>query len=237
MAGRFERTYGKLYRYALAFINPVKKRVMRTEANIHKYINRRAVDILKNDGYRDAYSFFMDHMVELNAGVVWADQDFKSINHFFDPDRKRGLYGSSNALKLAMEYYQNALDKWKAMDTEKAVFYLGAAVHIVQDMTIPQHASIRLLNSHRQYENFIKKTYLFSAKYAAYKGGYYMGSIEEYIRCNARTAIRIYRKLKDIRPDSRRYFTIAKFTLPLAQKTTAGCLLNFYRDISRRTRK
>ncbi|MEG6612322.1 zinc dependent phospholipase C family protein [Pseudoclostridium thermosuccinogenes] len=235
MAGRLERTYGKIYKYMLAFINPIKKRIVRVEAGIHKYINRRAVDILKNDGYKDAYYFFYDHMAELNAGVVWADQDFKSINHFFDPSRKRGLYGSSNAVKLASEYYENALRYWNAMDTEKAIFYLGAAVHIVQDMTIPQHASIRLLASHHQYEAFIRKTYLYSSRYAAYRGGYYnMGSIEDYIHCNARTAVKIYRKLKNIKDNNRKYYTIAKFTLPLAQKTTAGCLLNFYKEISRR---
>ncbi len=43
------------------------------------------------------YSYIND----INAGVVWADQDLKSSNHFYNPYTNKGLYGNSNAKKNA----------------------------------------------------------------------------------------------------------------------------------------
>lgn len=233
MGSKFERTYGKLFKYALSAVNPFKKIIFQAECNIHKFINRRAIEILKNDGFQDAYSFFSDHIVELNSGVVWADQDFKSINHFYSASKKRGLYGHSNALSLGIEYYDKALKHWKIGDIDRAIFFLGAAVHIVQDMTVPQHANIRLLDSHRRFEEFIRQTYVNTPRYVVDQGGYYLSSMEEFIRCNAHTAMKIYRKLKNIRNEEKRFYNISRFILPLAQRTTAGCLLKFYRDTSK----
>ncbi|MFZ5988482.1 MAG: zinc dependent phospholipase C family protein [Bacillota bacterium] len=234
MAGKLERTYGKFFKYILFVINPFKKAVMRTECTIHKFLNAQALEILKNDNYRDAYSFFSDYITDLDRGVVWADQDLKSSDHFYSPIKKKGLYGNSNALALAVKYYEEAKKHWFLNDLSKAMFYLGAAVHLVQDMTVPQHANIRLLDSHRQYENFIRRTYQNTPRFKVYKGGYYLDSIEEFITCNARNAIKIFKRLKHIENDKKRYYTISKFTLPLAQKTTAGCFLRFYRDVSKR---
>jgi phospholipase C len=73
-------------------------------------------------------------------------------------------------------------------------------------------------------------------KFAVDNGGYYLANIEEFIKCNARNAIKIYGRLKDIKDVKKKYYTITKFTLPLAQKTTAGCLLNFYKDVSKNRR-
>ncbi|WP_010248072.1 zinc dependent phospholipase C family protein [Acetivibrio cellulolyticus] len=233
MAGRLEKTYGKAFKYVLLVINPFKKKVIKTECEIHKFINFQALKILEKDKYLDAHCFFSDYIVDLNDGVVWADQDLKSSNHFYSPTSDKGLFGNSNAMSLSVEYYQKAKEYWFLQNTNKSMFYLGAAVHLVQDMTVPHHANIRLLDKHRQYENYIKRTYLSTPNFAVDHGGYYMAGIEEFIKCNARNAIKIYSRLKDIKENKKRYYTIAKFTLPLAQKTTAGCLLNFYRDVSK----
>lgn len=234
MAGRFEKTYGKLFKYFLFVVNPFKKMVIKTEATIHQLINLQALEILKNDKYIDAYCLFSDYIEDINKGSVWADLDIKSVNHFYNPVTQKGLYGNDNALTLAVRYYGNAKEYWYKDEPNISMFYLGAAVHLVQDMTVPHHANIRLLDNHRQYENYIRKTYLNTPKFMADRGGYYLSSIEEYITCNARNAIKIYMRLKDIEDASKRYYTIAKFTIPLAQKTTAGCFINFYRDISKR---
>ncbi len=233
MAGRFEKTYGKAFKYVLFIINPFKKKVIKTECQIHKFINEQALEILKNDRYLDAHYLFCDYIVDLNAGVVWADQDLKSSNHFYSPTKDKGLFGNSNALSLAVEYYKKAKEYWHLHNINLSMFYLGAAVHLVQDMTVPHHANIRLLDKHRQYENYIKRTYLSTPKFAVDRGGYYLENIEEFVRCNARNAIRIYSRLRDIKNEDRRNYTITKFTLPLAQKTTAGCLLKFYKDIAK----
>lgn len=234
--GILEKSYGKLFKYALFVANPFKKVVIKTECQIHKFINIKSLEILRNDRFIDAYDLFSDYIGDLNAGVVWADQDLKSSGHFYNPTRNKGLYGNNNALALAEKYYKEAIKYWHDGDNNASMFYLGATVHLIQDMTVPQHANIRLLGSHRQYENFVKKAHLNTLKFVADRGGYYLDSIEEFIRCNARTAIKIYSRLKDIEDVTKRYYTITKFTLPLAQKTTAGCFLKFYRDVSKNGR-
>lgn len=234
MAGKFEKTYGKAFKYFLFVINPFKKAVIKTQSRIHQYINIQALEILKNDRYIDAHCLFSDYIHDINIGAEWADADLKSSDHFYSPVKKKGLYGNSNALTLAVRYYGEARKYWYDDEPNTAMFYLGAAVHLVQDMTVPHHANIRLLDSHRQYENFIRRTYLNTPKFAVDRGGYYLDSIEEFVTCNARNAIKIYSKLKDIKDVSKRYYTITKFTLPLAQKTTAGCFIRFYRDVSKR---
>ncbi len=230
MRGRIENTYGRAFKYAKTFINPFKKTIIKTECVIHKFINFQALEILYNDNYHDAHNLFSDYILQLNEGVVWADQDLKSSGHFYNPSKEKGLYGNTNALVLAKDYYSKALGYWNTGNNEGAMFYLGATAHLIQDMTVPQHANIKLLDNHRQYENFIKRTYINTLSYQADRGGYYMSTIEEYIRCNARTAIKIYYKLRDIEDDDRRFYAITKFTLPLAQRTTAGCFLRFYKD-------
>jgi len=48
-------------------------------------------------------------------------------------------------------------------------------------MTVPHHANVRLLDNHRQYENFIKRTYLNTPRFTVDRGGYYLSGIEEYM--------------------------------------------------------
>ncbi|RCX20004.1 phospholipase C [Anaerobacterium chartisolvens] len=233
MQGKFERTYGVFLKYIVTMANPFKKVIIRTECQIHKFINLQALDIIKNDNFLDAHSFFSDYTAALNDGVTWADQNFKSMGHFYNPIKNKGLYGNKNALLLANEYYAKSLMHWTQNQPEMSIFYLGAALHLVQDMTVPQHVNIRLLDSHRRYENYIKRIYMSSPELAVYRGGYYVESIEEAVRSNAHNTLRIYSRLKGIKDDEKRYYSIARYTLPLAQKTTAGCLMRFYRDIGK----
>ena len=214
-------------------INPFKKAIIKTQCKVHKFINVQALEILKNDKFYDAYFLCSDYILELNAGVVWADQDFKSIGHFYSPRKDRGLYGHHNALFLAESYYNKAKCYWKQDNIGKAMFYLGATVHLVQDMTIPQHANIRLMDNHRQYEGFVIKIYKEVDIFRASEGGIYLKSVEEFIRYNAKIAIKAYKKFHGISENNKRFFRITKYILPLAEKTTAGCFLMFYSDIGK----
>jgi phospholipase C len=109
MGSIVERSYGRACKAALSAFNPLKRRVVKTECRVHRFITYQSAIILKNDGFLKAGSFFSKHMDELNSGVVWADQDLKNRNHFYNPDKERGLYGFSNALKECIAYYTAAL--------------------------------------------------------------------------------------------------------------------------------
>ncbi len=213
-------------------LNPFKKAIIKTECQVHKFINIQALKILKNDGHTLIYDFFTPYIESINEGVVWADQDFKSSNHFYSPQADKGLYGRSTAMALAQDYYSKSLHLWSLEEQHKSMFYLGAALHIIQDMTIPQHANIRLLDNHRQYENFVKRTYKYAPDYKAETGALVLDHIEEYVRFNARMAMKVYRRFKIIEDDELRFFRISKCILPIAEQTTAGCILTFFHTIS-----
>ncbi len=143
------------------------------------------------------------------------------------------MYGRSNALVLTIDYYTKALHLWKKGDVSKSLFYFGATLHLIQDMTIPQHVNIRLLDDHRQYENFVKQTYQSVKAFRAEHRVYLFSSIEAYVRFNARTAIKIYKRFRNIKNDESRYYRITKCTLPLAERTTAGAMVLFYNKIQK----
>lgn len=230
MRKSLEQSYGFIFRNTLRTVNPLKRKLVATECVIHKYINMKALEILYNDRYYDEYQFFGEYISYMNAGVVWADQDFKSSGHFYNPMKNRGLYGNFNALTLGSEYYKAALYYWRQKQDEKALFYLGAAVHLVQDMTVPQHANLRLLDDHRQYENYIRRTYLYMPQFTVNRGTYPVESYEEALKCSATTSLKVYRKLRHIEEDERRFYMVTRFVLPLALRTTAGTFVLFYRE-------
>ena len=227
----FETTYGHILSTVLDIANPVKKRIIKTECEVHRIINIQALKILKNDGYAEEYVFFSSYISDIGQGAVWADQDFKSSNHFYNPYKKKGLYGRKSAMDLGVEYYNKSIKLWHEGKFNKALFYLGAALHIVQDMTIPQHVNIRLLDNHRQYETFVKRTFNHVRDFQVERGAYLLDSIEEYIRFNARIALKVHKRFKRITDDERRFHMVTKCALPLAKKTTAGAMVMFYNDI------
>lgn len=227
----FETTYDYFLTTVFGVVNPVKKSIIKTQCKVHKFINIQALRILKNDKYSEEYNFFSSYILAINEGAVWADQDFKSTNHFYNPYKKKGLYGRRSAMELGVDYYLQALQLWRRGEFNKSMFYLGAALHITHDMTIPQHANIRLLDSHRQYETFVKRTYQHINDFQVDNGAYLLESIDEYIRFNARIAIKIYNKYKSIENEEERFYKVTKCALPLAKKTTAGAMIMFYRDV------
>jgi phospholipase C len=227
----FETTYGHILSTVLGIANPVKKRIIKTECKVHRIINIQALKILKNDGYAEEYVFFSSYISDIGQGAVWADQDFKSSNHFYNPYKKKGLYGRKSAMDLGVEYYNKSIKLWREGKFNRALFYLGAALHIVQDMTIPQHVNIRLLDNHRQYETFVKRTFNHVRDFQVERGAYLLDSIEEYIRFNARIALKVHKRFKRITDDERRFHMVTKCALPLAKKTTAGAMVMFYNDI------
>jgi phospholipase C len=227
----FEKYYGKFFRIVLWLINPFKKAVIRTEAKVHKFINEQALEIIKKHNFSKEYELLKSYIEQLNKGVVWADVDFKCIDHFYNPVKEKGLYGHSNALILAQNYYDKAIKEWINNDISRAMFYLGACIHIIQDLTVPQHVNIKLLDNHVQYENYVKLTYNIKDEFITFDKPIVFKELKDYILFNTKTSLRTYRQFKKIDNKIQRYYRITKCILPLAQRTTAGCLLMFLKDI------
>ena len=228
-----ERSYSFVLSYAIKAVNPVKRRIMKAECKVHKYINNQSLIILKNDGREEAYSFLNTYINDINQGVVWADQDLKSSNHFYNPHRDKGLYGNSNAKKECMTYYSRALYEYKHGHYKNAMFHLGAACHIIQDLSVPQHANVNLLKSHRSYEKWVIKTYEHYDEFKIQEGGIYLHSLEHYIDLSSKIAINTYKRYSHIKNQKTRFYKITSVVLVMAQKTSAGFMYNFFIDIQK----
>lgn len=226
---RIETIYNKVLSGVFTIANPIKKSVKRTECKVHICINYYALDTILNDKLLKEYNVFNTYVDNINEGAVWADQDFKSAGHFYNPYKKRGLFGRKNAMDLAVNYYSEAIDLWSE-NRNKAMFYLGAAAHIIQDMTVPQHANIKLLDDHHQYESFVKKNYMHFKVYNEDLSPYILHSISDYVRFNSRVALKLYRRFKKIKEDENRFLRITKCTIPLSIRTTAGLMILYYNE-------
>lgn len=135
-------------------------------------------------------------------------------------------------MELAKEYYSKSIDMWKKGKPNKSMFYLGAAIHLIQDMTVPQHANIKLLDNHHQYEKYVSRTYNSVKEFDVETGAYLLNSIEDYVRFNSRVALKIYRKFRKINDDDERFYRTTRCSLPLAIRTTAGALVMFHKEIN-----
>ena len=125
---KIEATYGKTLKGLMITVNPIKKKIMKTHCIVHKFINIQAIEILKNKGYSEVHSFYKSHIKELNKGVTWADQDFKSSNHFYHHIKGTGLYGFSNALTEFEKYYKSALKFVEAGDTKASAILFWSSM-------------------------------------------------------------------------------------------------------------
>ena len=86
---KIETIYHNALKSTFFILNPIKKIIVKTECQVHKYINLHALTILQNDQYFEQHDFFRKHIEDINKGAVWADQDFKSSNHFYNPYKKK----------------------------------------------------------------------------------------------------------------------------------------------------
>ncbi|SHE51614.1 zinc dependent phospholipase C family protein [Clostridium fallax] len=225
---KVEKTYGKVAKGVMFAVNPIKKVAVKTTCIVHKFINLQAIQILNNDGYTITSEFYRKYVRNLNEGVSWADQDFKSTNHFFHYSKEKGLYGFSNALDECIKYHNKAISYIEKGDFEKAMFYLGAACHLIQDSTVPQHVNNKLLKSHRSYELWIISKLFNDYDFAVEKGAIIYKRIDDYIRANAKVAYSVYETYIGIKDKDKRYYNISIRTLKQAQRTTAGYLAWFY---------
>ena len=169
----------------------------------HQFFNSQAAEILRNDGYEDYANVIEFYGEDLDKGVNWADIGWKNITHYFNPDTGKGKLKFANAVDQTVWYFNRAVRHWREGKHGKAMFFLGAAAHIVQDLCVPQHASNSITPGHRRYEQWVKKRF---TEYTVSSGGRY-GRFENpahFALENARTASR-YRDTVKLRKSGKSY--------------------------------
>lgn len=232
MRKRIENVYGNVLTNTFKVVNPIKKTIINTDCEVHIFIQLNALEILKNEGYYREYIFFKTYISQINKGLVWADQDFKCYHHFYNPKEERGKFGyDENALTVATKYYNKAKKFFDLNKFDLSLFYFGVACHIIQDLTVPQHAKGKLLDNHRQFEVYIKNRYKNMPRLIANSGAIKLSSVKEYVNYNANHAIHYDQMYARISSSTNKFYMLSIKCLPLAQKSSAGFMLMFFRDI------
>lgn len=207
---------------------PLPVEWVRGTGSTHPFINEQARIILLNDGYKQAAHFFDMFAHQLDNGVVWVDYGLQSACHLYDPDSRSGMWHWPSAAEKCSEFYRKALKLWHSQKHARAMFYLGAALHLIQDVCVPHHATCHLFNGHMAYENWVENR---KSHYPAENGGIYHISRhpQEWIAENAKLAKQYFHLVS--RGNTEDYHRATDVLLPRAQQTTAGFLLHFYNQI------
>ncbi len=150
-----------------------------------------------------------------------------------NPD-KRGLYGNSkNAMSLANTYYQNALYFIDKNDYKNGMAYFGAMCHLIQDVTIPQHAKRKLLDNHKPFETYVKSNYKIVKKFKTKGSPLLYKNVSDYVEYNSRSALNFDYMYRDINNSRAKFYLIAIDALYLSQRSTSGCMLMFYENLEK----
>ncbi|MEW5785406.1 MAG: hypothetical protein AB1767_10095 [Bacillota bacterium] len=139
--------------------------------------------ILKNDGNKDIYDFLRrvdaasgkTGLALLAKGAGDADKPLSggyivTLWHFHHPWTHRGyLVGGSAADQVAW-LFTHALNLWQNGKRGKALYQLGRALHLVQDIFIPHHAAVTASRGHGELEQWLTGHW---EPYRVADGGYY----------------------------------------------------------------
>ena len=229
--GRVELTCGRAIKRIMVIINPIKKILMKTHCVTHKFINENVVKILNNETFYDISIFMKNYIEYINDGVVWADTDCKSSNHFYNIETLKGLYGFSNLLNEFKKYYRTAMYYLDKGSIEKCMFYVGVCLHLIQDATVPQHGSGHLFKEHRSFELWIISKIYDEEKFNISNGIKRFDRLESYIINNILFSQKVNTDNKHVLDKEERYMNISSKILRQAHETSAGFLVDIYEKI------
>lgn len=208
----------------LTVAGPAQK-LIQSPVLTHYMCNQQSLKILLNDGYQNYYRLISSYAEYLDKGVTWADSGFKNLSHFLHPETAKGLQGWTNAARECNLYWNKAIQCWKKGSADKAFFYLGAAIHLVQDLCVPHHALGLLFDGHHQYEDWVeKRSHLYTVEA---KGLYDLGATPaEWLFSSARVSSQMIELVQHGAKD-KDYHEATTVLLPRAQRVTAGFIVLF----------
>lgn len=144
----------------------------------HQELTQDALITLRNDG-RGRIVDWMERLSvrdEYIHGARDADMFARYRDHYYCPETERGLgdlENHSGAFRSAREDFEIRLSRaqdYMKTDVEKAMYYLGWATHLLQDMYSPHHTQLEPLKGHSAFEDYASDN--INMNYTHY-GGYY----------------------------------------------------------------
>lgn len=208
-----------------ALMTPVRpfQLFMDAPSKTHIHCLQQAYDVLCQDDKEDVAAYFRFYDAWLKKGLLWADQGWKNVCHYFFDSAKPGVIFRPGADTECQYYFNKAVTACQ-QNIPKGMFYLGAAIHLVQDMCVPHHAVGAIFDGHQEFERWTgKNLHYFNTK----QSGIYMPFTHpnQWIVYNVARSSSYYSLVsKGKRCSEESYFEAAGKLLPLTVYTTAGFL-------------
>ena len=232
----------------------------------HTFITEQSWKIFNNDNqkllepFKIYQSYVPDYLSKLTEGVLDADVHSTTVSdqqitikflgkkytlymptseHYSNPKNGKGaLNYFKTAKQKAEEYYQLSITNWQAGDYETSVYNLGRAMHMVQDVTLPQHTynGTEALLNQLGYSNWMDGHL---GSYTVNNGATYnVTDIGQLVYDNASVAHPLLKYVDGLNPwwifkiyTKDDYGKASQALLPLVQKSCAGLLYKYANDV------
>lgn len=197
----------------------------------HVMCNRQACRILKADGYAVLAQVLEAYREDLDLGVCWPDSGLGlgCVHHFYHAKTGAGLLGRTPADVFCRRYFLLALKFWRQGNHKKAMFFLGAASHFIQDICEPHHTNCEIGLGHHRYEDWVASH---KNDYTVDSEGIYRSYPEpdQWIR---ECALKSYELLDLVNEQSsmHHYHQATEYLLTFTQRVTAGFQYNFFQQV------
>ena len=215
------QTLGKMTKLILASAGPLQY-FLDSPGVTHVRCLEQAYIALKHDGKEDVATLFNAHHSTLTKGLYWADRGWKNVNHFYSHPDKQGIIGWPGATAECQYYFNKALSFFPK-NVDKSMFFLGAALHLVQDMCVPHHSLGIVFDGHKEFETWATINW---SKFPAAKGMYLPFSHPaQWIDHNASISGPLYPLVSQEEGCSEEsYKKASELLIPLTIATSAGFL-------------
>lgn len=213
---------GRVTKILLAPMGPLQ-RIFDSPGITHVHCLEQAYAVLRHDAKADVATFFQAYHSSLTKGLFWADQGWKNVCHFYSQpgQQDKTLWPGATA---EFQYYFNKALSFMQTDVFKGMFYLGAALHLVQDMCVPHHSVGIVFDGHQEFEKWATLHWM---NFPVEDGGYYLhfSHPNQFIDHNAEISARYYPLVStEGGCNEASYTEAAQVLLPLTVYTTAGFL-------------
>ncbi len=212
---------GKVTKLLLASAGPLQY-FIDSPGVTHVHCLEQAYIALKQDGKEDVTTLFKAYHETLTKGLYWADWGWKNVNHFYShPDKQRIIVWPGATGEC--QYYFNRAFNLFPHNIDKGMFFLGAALHLVQDMCVPHHSLGILFDGHKEFETWATENW---DRFPAERGSYLPYSHPaQWIDHNASASGSLYSLVSlDEGCSEESYKKAAEVLIPLTIATSAGFL-------------
>ena len=200
----------------------------------HQYITSVALSILKNDQGSNIMSSTYASTIMQGADLPDKDEiGFLFAGHFFDPYTQENFLGSKTdtAFTNFMEHYDEAVSLYST-DRTSAFTELGRALHYLQDVSEPHHASNldATISNHSEFEKYADEHRASYYTYTMSNDSYEYGLNTDEGSMFFNFAYYAYDFADDAQVTSK-YNSVASDTMKKAQRNTACILWRFGNEV------